>query len=206
MLLQLRSVIRQRGFTQLEIQTRLGWGKSYISQLVTRQKALRIDQVLRVLDVIAMTPAEFYGPLFNWPTEEPVSPAPPIEVGLELDRLVLLLDNKIRQQGFTQITIQKRLGWGRSYISQLLSQTKGVRYDQVLSILSVVGIEPSEFFIELHQPARYHSAATTPADEVAELRREVAELSSALRRFGRVLVRRGFLIERELPADLRRPF
>ena len=42
----LRNRIRERGFTQLEVQETLGWGRSYISQLVTRQKSLRVEHVL----------------------------------------------------------------------------------------------------------------------------------------------------------------
>ncbi len=204
MLLQLRNVIRQRGFTQLEVQAQLGWGKSYLSQLLTKQKALRVDQVLQVLNVIAMRPVEFYGPVYHWLEQESeaAGPAAPLEIERELDRVLLLLDNKIRQQGSTQVAIQKRLGWGRSYISQLLSQSKGMRYDQVLSILWVVEVEPSEFFFELYRPGRYHSRVRPPADELAEVRREVAELGSALRRFGRVLVQRGLVADREIPFHL----
>ena len=205
MLLRLRNVIRLRGYTQLEVQAELGWGKSYISQLVTKQKALRVDQVLQVLDVIAMTPVAFYGGLYHWLEQEPEdlpAPTPAVEIERELERLLLLLENKIRQRGFTQVAIQDRLGGGRSYISQLLSQSKGVRYDQVLSILAVAGVEPSEFFFELHRPAQYHSAVPSPAGELAEIRRQVAELASALRRFGRVLVKKRLMAERDVPFDL----
>ena len=35
----------------------------------------------------------------------------------ELDRVLTLLRNKIRERGFTQLEVQEALGWGRSYIS-----------------------------------------------------------------------------------------
>ncbi len=61
----LRSMIRQKGFTQMEVQESLGWGRSYISQIVTQQKKLRMDQVLRILHVIAVPPGEFFGELYR---------------------------------------------------------------------------------------------------------------------------------------------
>lgn len=61
----LRTKIRERGFTQLQVQDQLEWGRSYISQLLTRQKALRLEQILCILDVIGVTPGEFFGELYG---------------------------------------------------------------------------------------------------------------------------------------------
>lgn len=55
-LTRLRNLIRDRGFTQLEVQDALGWGRSYISQLLTKQKSLRIEQVLMILNVVGVKP------------------------------------------------------------------------------------------------------------------------------------------------------
>lgn len=63
----LRNKIRERGFTQLEVQEALGWGRSYISQLLTKQKSLRMEQVLLILEVIKVPPAEFFSELYNYP-------------------------------------------------------------------------------------------------------------------------------------------
>lgn len=68
----------------------------------------------------------------------------------ELDRVLTLLRNKIRERGFTQLEVQMALGWGRSYISQLLTKQKSLRVEQVLLILKVIGVKPSEFFGELY--------------------------------------------------------
>lgn len=68
----------------------------------------------------------------------------------EIDRILTLLRNKIRERGFTQLEVQERLGWGRSYISQLLTKQKSLRVEQVLLILSVIGVEPAEFYGELY--------------------------------------------------------
>ena len=70
----LRNKIREQGFTQLQVQAELAWGRSYISQLLTKQKSLRVEQVLRILQVIAVEPADFYKELYRFSETE--KPAP----------------------------------------------------------------------------------------------------------------------------------
>ena len=48
----------------MKLQEVLGWGSSYISQLLTRQKALRIEPVLMILNVIGETPQAFFAELY----------------------------------------------------------------------------------------------------------------------------------------------
>ena len=69
----------------------------------------------------------------------------------EVDRILTLLWNKIRERGFTQLEVQEKLGWGRSYISQLLTKQKSLRVEQVLMILEVIKVEPGDFYRELFQ-------------------------------------------------------
>lgn len=84
----------------------------------------------------------------------------------ELDRVLTLLRNKIRERGFTQLEVQEALSWGRSYISQLLTKQKSLRVEQVLLILEVIGVEPGEFFGELyHYP---HSGPRVLGSEYSE--------------------------------------
>ena len=65
-LTRLRHAIRERGYTQLEVQEVMGWGRSYISHLLTRQKSLRLDQLLQILNVIGVDPADFYGEIYQF--------------------------------------------------------------------------------------------------------------------------------------------
>ncbi len=68
----IRNKIREQGFTQLEVQEALSWGRSYISQLLTKQKSLRVEQILLILDVIGVEPAEFYSELYRLkPSDHP---------------------------------------------------------------------------------------------------------------------------------------
>lgn len=73
------------------------------------------------------------------------------QIEKEVDRILTLLRNKIRERGFTQLEVQEKLNWGRSYISQLLTKQKSLRVEQVLMILETIKVEPKDFFAELYQ-------------------------------------------------------
>ena len=60
----LRSAIHNKGRTQRQVQNALGWGRTYISQLFGKQKALRLDQVLMILEVIEIEPSIFFQQVF----------------------------------------------------------------------------------------------------------------------------------------------
>lgn len=68
---QLRSLIYQQGYTQLKVQDALGWGRTYVSQLLRQQKSLRLDQVLQILQVIEVPPADFFFQLYGLPEGPP---------------------------------------------------------------------------------------------------------------------------------------
>ncbi len=126
----------------------------------------------------------------------------------EIDRVLTLLRNKIRERGFTQLEVQEALSWGRSYISQLLTKQKSLRVEQILLILNVIGVDPSEFYSELYQlgasdrlraedygeqryrSAQYDSTAMEMAEVgmAGEFSRSFQELRSLLRGLVRLLV------------------
>ena len=58
---RLQRAITQRGFTQLEVQETLGWDASYVEQ-----ETLRVDHMLEILDVIGVTPEEFFGEIYDF--------------------------------------------------------------------------------------------------------------------------------------------
>ncbi|NIQ93618.1 MAG: helix-turn-helix transcriptional regulator, partial [Desulfuromonadales bacterium] len=64
------------------------------------------------------------------------------QIEKEVDRILTLLRNKIRERGFTQLEVQEKLNWGRSYISQLLTKQKSLRVEQVLMILETINVNP----------------------------------------------------------------
>ncbi len=115
----------------------------------------------------------------------------------EVDRFLTLLRNKIREQGFTQLEVQQALGWGRSYISQLLTRQKALRVEQVLLILSVVGIDPREFFQELYGVDLYRGAGPprqqAEGEAAGELQREVEDLRSLVHGLADLLLGEGLI-------------
>ena len=102
-----------------------------------------------------------------------------VTVEREVDRYLTLIRNLVRSQGFTQLEIQEALGWGRSYISQLVTKQKALRVEQVLLILRVIGVDPREFFSELY---RWHPGYSAAAgnDDFSELRRDIHGLANLL--------------------------
>ena len=65
MLKLLREKIRDQGFTQLKVQEALGWGRTYISQLFRKQKSLRFDQILYILEVVEIDAGEFFAEFYG---------------------------------------------------------------------------------------------------------------------------------------------
>ncbi len=128
-----------------------------------------------------------------------------VSVGKEVDRMLKLLREKIRDKGFTQLKVQEALGWGRTYISQLFRKQKSLRFDQILSILEVIDIDAGLFFAEFYalphpeideDDRRYDRRALMyarrrPSPEIEELREIVDAMT-------RLLIQKGFLDPTEL--------
>jgi transcriptional regulator with XRE-family HTH domain len=124
------------------------------------------------------------------------------QVDREVDRYLTLLGDKVRGQGFTQLEVQEALGWGRSYISQLVTKQKSLRLDQVLLILGAIGVEPADFFAELYSPRHHLSRAAAPISQetAATLDRELPRLKAYLRAVSQQLVERGLISADDLAA------
>lgn len=125
----------------------------------------------------------------------------------EVDRMLNLLRNKIRERGFTQLKVQADLQWGRSYISQLLTKQKSLRVEQVIQILEVIGIAPAEFFAELFKWTEEEGSVAKAGlshDPVFELemRRKLDHLQSSLEGLVRVLVSKDLIAANESAAIL----
>ncbi len=125
----------------------------------------------------------------------------------DLDRILNLLRQRIRERGFTQKEVQGALGWGRSYVSQLMTRKKSLRLEHVLLILKVIGVKPEDFFGEIYhfggpyrRRERAGRAAPSPAAEAAAL---VADLRGSMALFRRLV---GLLKQKRLitAADLDR--
>ena len=136
-------------------------------------------------------------------------------VDRDLYRIITALRNRIRAQGYTQLEVQEVLGWGRSYISQLLTRQKALRIEQILQILLVINVAPADFFDEIYpfgdafsparpQPARpgRRRAKSSPAYD--DLRNGLRRLRRSYDGIVRVLIRKNLITEDDLAAAVAR--
>ena len=105
----------------------------------------------------------------------------------DLDRILASLRALIEDRGFTQVEVQNALGWGPGYISQVLNQQKGLRFDQLLMILNFVGVEPSAFFERIYRSSgtdkrRRRSQPTQPSASAAHAPTSIQAEARRLRR------------------------
>lgn len=85
-----------------------------------------------------------------------------LKIDREVDRFLTLLRTLMRDRGFTQMEVQQALGWGRSYISQLFTKQKALRFEPVLLILEVIGVSPEAFFAEIYPKHHRHRVSIAP--------------------------------------------
>ena len=116
----------------------------------------------------------------------------------EVNRYLTLIRNKIRERGFTQLEVQDALGWGRSYISQLLTKQKNLRVEQVLLILSVIGIDPTDFFGELYGPA--YALRYSPPPSPSETKQAITTLRRELHGLVEILLEKQLITTEDLSA------
>ena len=129
-----------------------------------------------------------------------------ITVEREVDRFLTLLRNKIREKGFTQLEVQEALGWGRSYISQLLTKQKALRFEQVLLILNVIGSDPRDFLAELYPEALPPSTRFQPQPRMrreGSPQGEVSEIRALLQALIDLLLEKGIIDAERLSAEAR---
>ena len=72
------------------------------------------------------------------PNEDPVM--------AEVAAIRRLLEQVIRDRGFTHVAVQDAVGWKGSYLSQVFREGKHFRVEHIFRGLSVIGLEPAEFF------------------------------------------------------------
>lgn len=70
----LQSKIRQRGYSEPEVQERLGWGRKCIARLAKQPKRLRMKQVFMILEAIGIEPVEFFQELYGRTVAAPRNP------------------------------------------------------------------------------------------------------------------------------------
>jgi transcriptional regulator with XRE-family HTH domain len=108
----------------------------------------------------------------------------------EIRRILDLLKNSMRLLGMTNRDIERQKGWSSSYLSRLFSGAIELKYEHILDICEVMGLEPAEFFqmayggpdqappseaslklrksIQIFMPTRPAGAPPAPADRPRE--------------------------------------
>lgn len=72
-----------------------------------------------------------------------------MDTSADVKRLADFLRLKIRSAGHFQNAVERRLGWGEGYVSQLLRGNQDLKVKHVYAILRVIGVSPAEFFAQL---------------------------------------------------------
>jgi transcriptional regulator with XRE-family HTH domain len=173
----LRKMVKDRGYRQSDLHTRLGWGRSYLSQVFTGTLSLRAEIMLAVLAGIRVHPCRFYyelckgfDPRIDLPEADatryaradpnqkklPMSrqgpEAPSAQSGLvagELDRLLKSLHKMIKDRGYTQREVQEKYGWHHTRLTQIFQGQIRLYVDTMLAVLFAIGVNPRWFYYEL---------------------------------------------------------
>lgn len=122
----------------------------------------------------------------------------------DIERTLVQLRTVIREKGFTQLDVQKELGWGRSYISQLFGRQKAIRLEQILMILKVVNVEPLAFFTEVYRPGEGFSKLQVTRPEPAEQAAKLRGLELRLEALVSLLKKRRVISHAELAKTLKK--
>ncbi len=132
-LLLLRTKMQEIGMSQLDVQESLDWGRTYISQLFRKQKALRVDQVLKILETLGIEPKDFFAELFGEPPTSKAGP-PTQQQKDRLDR-VLAEAYHARQREHHGVDHQELCATVRSLVCFIVT----------------LGGAPMEHFIEIYR-------------------------------------------------------
>ncbi len=103
--------IRERTFTELEVEEVLGWDRHYIQQLRAGRKRLRVQEVLAILGVIGVEPEEFFAALYGEPSGDEGRRTDIAELSALADGIVnLLVKNGLVNAGELARAVAARAG------------------------------------------------------------------------------------------------
>jgi transcriptional regulator with XRE-family HTH domain len=68
----------------------------------------------------------------------------------EVQRVAEALREAIRRKKISQRQVERVLGQGKGYLSQLLGGTVDLKLKHLFAVLAVIGVEPDAFFLELY--------------------------------------------------------
>src|SRR5436853_4828335 len=98
----------------------------------------------------------------------------------EVRRVAEALREAIRRTKTSQRQVERALGQGKGYLSQLLGGNLDLKLKHVFAVLGVLGVEPDSFFQDLYTRSApgITGLATQVQEEIEDLKRRVARLES----------------------------
>lgn len=97
----------------------------------------------------------------------------------DFQRIAEELRRQIAAAGLSQRALAAKLGWGRGYVSQLLTGAVDLKVKHVLEILELLQVPPGEFFARLAEELGATRPVYLTEDSLAEFEQR---LRSAVRR------------------------
>ena len=85
----------------------------------------------------------------------------------DFQRLADEVRRQIAAAGLSQREVAERLGWGRGYVSQLLTGVVGLKVKHVFQILELLEVPPGEFFANLAEEFGVHRPVQLTEESVA---------------------------------------
>jgi transcriptional regulator with XRE-family HTH domain len=146
--------------TRAEIARRVGEDPTWVSSRVRGSTEIKGDDIPRLASALGVSARAFFQAS---PEESPV----PTDSRLVRDRLRELL----RQRGWTQSELARRLGKHRVWVHYRIKGATEIKADEIPLLAEALGVPPHAFF-EMAAPEQSGVAASAPADPLEEPERE----------------------------------
>lgn len=86
----------------------------------------------------------------------------------EVSAVADLLRRKVPGCGLSQKEVERRLGWGEGYLSQVLTGKVDLKFHHFFAVLEVLRVSPRDFFAELRGAAALKPVAGPAPSRAAE--------------------------------------
>jgi transcriptional regulator with XRE-family HTH domain len=157
---QLSQLVRESGMTRAEIARRVGEDPTWVSSRVRGSTEIKGDDIPRLASALGVSARAFFQAS---PEESPVLS----DSRLVRDRLRDLL----RQRGWTQSELARRLGKHRVWVHYRIKGATEIKADEIPMLAEALGVPPHAFFEAT--PSEITGAPVAgPTDPLAEPERE----------------------------------
>ncbi len=105
---------------------------------------------------------------------------------LESSRALLLeLQQRIRKSGFSQRDLERKRGFSKGYLSQVLKGKIDLKMEDLLALLATLGMSPGDFFAAVEgRPAMPTGPGAAPGRPEFDLEETLGRVVAGLQAFG----------------------